>query len=64
MGAWVHEDDVLTAAGQLPRENCAAAWAPLQIEAMQLWMEEHGYPDSVMRVEAGADDATSISSDG
>lgn len=47
-GDWVHEDDVLKAAGLPVRENCLSVPSQAQTKAMKDWFESHGNPDALV----------------
>jgi len=43
---WVHEDDVYRAVGVPVREHCLSPLTNVQIDAMQTWMRNAGFPET------------------
>ena len=54
MRDWVHEDDVLAAAGLPGRAHCLAAFEAPQAACLAAWWQRQGCPDSVKRVASPA----------
>ena len=65
MKAWVHEDDVLAAAGLPARRHCHAPFNESQSASLLKWLEERGFPDSIGRKDddVGGDASTESRSD-